>query len=78
MIQNNVRELEGALNKIVAFHQLKNIPPTLEFIKKMLASSQPIRKSVTNKQVLQTVSLFFDEETVSFKNLEQKVEELQF
>jgi len=25
-----------------------------------------------------TVSLFFDEETVSFKNLEQKVEELQF
>jgi len=60
MIQNNVRELEGALNKIVAFHQLKNIPPTLEFIKKMLASSQPIRKSVTNKQVLQTVSLFFD------------------
>src|SRR3989339_1423220 len=49
MIQNNVRELEGALNKIVAFHQLKNTPPTLEFIKKMLASSQPIRKSVTNK-----------------------------
>lgn len=60
VIQHNVRELEGALNKIIAFHQLKNIPPTLEFAKKILISSQPTRKSTTPKQILQTVSLYFD------------------
>ncbi|MDO8521317.1 MAG: chromosomal replication initiator protein DnaA [bacterium] len=59
-VQNNVRELEGALNKIIAFHQLKNIPPTLEFVKKFLSSSQPTRKSTTPKQVINTVSLYFD------------------
>lgn len=60
VVQHNVRELEGALNKIIAFHQLKNIPPTLEFVKKFLAASQPARKSTTPKQILQTVSLYFD------------------
>lgn len=60
IIQHNVRELEGALNKIIAFHQLKNIPPTLEFVKKFLASSQPTRKPTTPKQIIQTVSLYYD------------------
>ncbi len=60
VVQHNVRELEGALNKIIAFHQLKNIPPTLEFVKKFLSSSQPTRKSTTPKQIIQAVSLYFD------------------
>lgn len=60
VVQHNVRELEGALNKIIAFHQLKNIPPTLEFVKKFLASTQPTRRSATPKQIIQTVSLYFD------------------
>lgn len=60
VVQHNVRELEGALNKIIAFHQLKNIPPTLEFVKKFLASNQPIRKATTPKQIIQTVALYFD------------------
>lgn len=59
-VQHNVRELEGALNKIIAFHQLKNIPPTLEFVKKFLAASQPARKATTPKQIIQTVALYFD------------------
>ena len=60
VVLHNVRELEGALNKIIAFHQLKNIPPTLEFVKKFLASSQPARKSATPKQIVSTVALYFD------------------
>ncbi len=60
VVQHNVRELEGALNKIIAFHQLKNIPPTLEFVKKFLASNQPVRKATTPKQIIQTVALYFD------------------
>jgi len=60
VVYHNVRELEGALNKVIAFHQLKNIPPTLEFVKKFLTSSQPARKSATPKQIIQTVSLYYD------------------
>ena len=29
-VQSNVRELEGMLNKIIAYHQLKSIQPTLK------------------------------------------------
>ncbi|MDP3785456.1 MAG: helix-turn-helix domain-containing protein, partial [bacterium] len=60
VVQHNVRELEGALNKLIAFHQLKNIPPTLDFVKKFLASSQPARKATTPKQIIQTVALYYD------------------
>lgn len=60
-IQSNVRELEGVLNKIIAFHQLKNIPPTLDFIKTMLISTQQAnKKSFTPKQLIQTVAAFYD------------------
>ena len=59
-IQHNVRELEGALNKIIAFHQLKNVAPTLEFVKRIMTSSQPSRKSTTPKQIIQTVALYYD------------------
>jgi chromosomal replication initiator protein len=60
-VQHNVRELEGALNKIIAFHQLKNIPPTLEFVKTLLASTQPVpRKNFTPKQLVQLVASFYD------------------
>src|SRR3989338_1990016 len=29
-VQSNVRELEGALNKVIAFHKFKNLAPTPE------------------------------------------------
>jgi len=57
-----VRELEGALNKVIAFHQFKNIRPTLETVKPILTSFQPAssRKNVTPKQLINTVALYFD------------------
>jgi chromosomal replication initiator protein len=61
-IQNNVRELEGALNKIFAFHQLNGTPPTLESVKRILASvsSSQRKKSVTPKQIINLVAEFYD------------------
>lgn len=61
-IQNNIRELEGALNKIIAYHQLKNIPPTLEFVKSVVLShrQQLVKKGITPKQIIQTVVTFYD------------------
>ena len=61
-VQSNIRELEGALNKIIAYHQLKNIAPTKESIKSVLASfeQQGTRKAVTPRETVSTVSEFFD------------------
>ncbi|KKR86384.1 MAG: chromosomal replication initiator protein DnaA [Candidatus Uhrbacteria bacterium GW2011_GWF2_41_16] len=61
-IQSNVRELEGALNKIIAFHQFKNMIPTVESVKPILTSFQPtkMKKSVTTRQLIHTVALYYD------------------
>ncbi|MBI4438263.1 chromosomal replication initiator protein DnaA [Candidatus Uhrbacteria bacterium] len=62
VVQTNVRELEGALNKIIAFHQFKNAKPSIETVKPILTSFQPAssRKNVTPRQLIQTVALYFD------------------
>lgn len=61
-VQNNVRELEGILNKIIAFHQLNNTPPTEESVKNIISSlSSNIKKShITPKKLIQTVANYFD------------------
>jgi chromosomal replication initiator protein len=62
VVQTNVRELEGALNKVIAFHQFKNTRPTIDSVKPILASFRPssARKSATPKQLIHTVALYFD------------------
>ena len=61
-IQSNIRELEGALNKIIAYHQFKNIPPTLESVQPLLQSFTPTitKRSITPKLLLETVNTYFD------------------
>ncbi len=62
VVQSNVRELEGALNKIIAFHQFKNVDPTIDSVKPIVSSFGPMKskKSVTPKQLIQTVAAYFD------------------
>jgi len=59
---SNVRELEGALNKIIAVHQFRNMEPTLESIKPIISSfeSENIKKTVTPRQVIIVVAAYFD------------------
>ncbi len=62
VVQSNVRELEGALNKIIAYHQFKNTKPSLEGAKSLLSSFAPSqsKKNVSAKQIVNTVSSYFD------------------
>lgn len=62
IVQSNVRELEGVLNKIVAYHQFKNTKPTLEGAKALLSSFGPThaKKNVTAKHLVQTICQYFD------------------
>lgn len=76
-IQNNIRELEGALNKIIAWHQLKNIELTPESIKILLAQQNgaSVRQSLTPAQLIETVGQFYNlgREELLGKNREKKV-----
>ncbi|OGH66500.1 MAG: hypothetical protein A3J66_04460 [Candidatus Magasanikbacteria bacterium RIFCSPHIGHO2_02_FULL_47_14] len=76
-VQSNIRELEGALNKIAVFHQLKSTEPTMESVRAILASfeSQSMRKSITPREIVNVVAKFFDisVEEVLGKSREKKV-----
>lgn len=60
-VQSNIRELEGALNKVIALHQLKNIHPNKETIKSVLSSfeSQNLKKSLTPREMISVVADFY-------------------
>lgn len=76
-VQSNIRELEGALNKIIVFHQLKNIPPTIESVKLLLSNVNSVssRRSLTPQQLVEVVGQFYaiDREEIVGKNREKKV-----
>lgn len=61
-VKSNVRELEGALNKIIAYHQFKNIQPTMETVQTLLQSFVPTvpRRNITPRRLLEIVVLYFD------------------
>lgn len=61
-VQSNVRELEGALNRIIAFHNLNHTAPTLDSTKSLLGAlaQSPKRGGVTPKQLVSTVAQYYD------------------
>lgn len=61
-IQSNVRELEGALNKIIAYHQLKNIRANIESVRSLLDSyeSKRVQKTITTQELIEIVSEHFN------------------
>ncbi len=61
-VQSNVRELEGALNKLLASCELKNVAPSLEVVKEVVASITMSQKrgGITSRELLKVVSEYFD------------------
>lgn len=61
-IQSNVRELEGALNKIIAYHQFKNVLPTLASVQSLLQSFTPTvqKRTVTPRRLLEAIITYYD------------------
>lgn len=60
-IQENIRELEGALNRIIAFHQLNNTKPSLDSVRSLLGgiSANPKKAGLTVKKLLGVVAGFY-------------------
>jgi chromosomal replication initiator protein len=61
-VQSNVRELEGALNRIIAHSELTSEEITLARVKNILSSlTQQSKKGViTSKQIINSVAEFYD------------------
>ncbi len=55
-VQSNIRELEGALNRIVAFADLSGSPLTLQLAEVALADLLPQRRDLTTQQVVALVA----------------------
>ena len=60
-VQNNIRELEGALNRVIVFSQINNITPTTQNVSEILSQIINTPKKMTNcKRIFKIVSEFYD------------------
>ena len=62
LVQNNVRELEGALNKLIVYREFKHLEPTPEIVKTLLINAEggPGSRQVTPRYIIETVVSYFD------------------
>jgi len=76
VVQSNIRELEGALNRIIAYHQFNQAEPTLDSTKEILSNiiNNLPSKSITPKTIIDVVSKFFDIEIVDLTGKSRKKE----
>jgi chromosomal replication initiator protein len=58
-IQSNIRELEGALNRVMALSQLTHQPLTPEIAETALSNLLPQRSNLTPDQIVEAVGLHF-------------------
>ena len=60
-IQRNIREMEGALNRLVVFQKINQKSPDIQVTKKLLRNLifSP-KKATSSKKILKTVSSFYD------------------
>lgn len=67
-VQKNVRELEGALNRVVAHCELSNKRATLGYVKKVLEGllEHPQQRVVDSKSIMQVISVYY---TLSMEDL---------
>ncbi len=74
-IQKNIRELEGALNRVIAFIRLNNIIPSQKQLVKILKSiiSNP-QKRTNYKKIAEVVASFYDIDVDDLTNRSRKKE----
>jgi chromosomal replication initiator protein len=58
-VQTNVRELEGALNQLLAFCEMRNLSPDLAMVQGLFGALKSRPKHITSKQVIEKVSKHF-------------------
>jgi chromosomal replication initiator protein len=61
-IQSNIRELEGALNRLMVYCQLNNTRPSIEQVKSILVNviTPPKKRGVSAKRIIEVVADFYN------------------
>ncbi len=61
-IQNNIRELEGALNKVIAYHEFHNISPNIRTVKNILndLTNNNQIKPIIPKDIIEVVCQYYN------------------
>jgi chromosomal replication initiator protein len=75
-IQSNIRELEGALNRLMVYCQLNNTRPTLEQVKSVLVNviTPPKKRGVSAKKIIEVVADFYNVSTEDLLKQSRKKE----
>ncbi len=58
-IESNIRELEGALNRVLAVTQLTGLPLNIEVVKNTLSDLLPNRREVSSQEIIDTVATYY-------------------
>jgi chromosomal replication initiator protein len=58
-VQNNIRELEGVLNQLVAFCEMRQLEPTLEIALALLGNPKNRPRHITARQVVERTARHF-------------------
>lgn len=58
-VQSNIRELEGALNQLIAVCEMKNLSPNLELAIAVLGASKSRPKHISPKQIVEKTAKHF-------------------
>jgi chromosomal replication initiator protein len=59
LVQSNIRELEGALNQLLAFCEMRNLSPDLAIATTLLGSVKTRPKHISAKQIIERCSRHF-------------------
>jgi chromosomal replication initiator protein len=58
-VQTNIRELEGALNQLLAFCEMRGLEPSLTIASSLLGSSQSRPKHISARQIIERTARHF-------------------
>lgn len=75
-VQSNIRELEGALNRVIAHYELNQTELTLDNVRSILANIIGVvqQKSLNPKLIIESVAKFYDVEIVDLLGKSRKKE----
>ena len=66
LVTTNIRELEGVLNQLLAFCEMRGLKPELHVAKTLLGSEKSRPKHITPKQIVERIASFY---SVSLEDL---------
>jgi chromosomal replication initiator protein len=59
LVQSNIRELEGVLNQLLAFCEMRELQPDLEIATSLLGSTKSRPKHINSRQIIERIARHF-------------------